>query len=337
MKPTGFAVPTLEEVAAHAGVSRATVSRVVNGATTVNPAISVRVQSSIEELGYVPNRAARSLASAQSHAIALVVPEDVTRVFGDVYFAAIVAGLSERLERSEYVLSLMAATQRPSAKTLRFLAGGAVDGAVVVSHHGLDSFLNQLVNTLPVVFGGRTGVEGNDVYIVDVDNIAAARKGTQHLITIGRKRIATITGPADMVSARDRVDGWREAIESAGLVPGPQADGDFTANGGMRAMIELLDGGEPFDSVFIGSDLMASGAMLELAKRGLRVPEDIAVVGFDDSVVALTTSPPLTTVRQPAREMGYQMGETLIAVLEGRNDVPHQVELPTELIIRGSA
>lgn len=149
------AAATIEEVAAAAGVSRSTVSRVVNGSTAVSPAALESVRRAIAELNYVPNRAARSLASRQTHAVALIVPEDTTRFFGDPFFAAIVSGINRRLSRSDYVLNLFIASDDPGDKTTSYLRSGSVDGAVVVSHHTSDTFLDRIASALPVVYGGR--------------------------------------------------------------------------------------------------------------------------------------------------------------------------------------
>lgn len=329
--------PTLEMVASLAGVSRATVSRVVNGSPTVSAPIAEAVRRAIGELGYVPNRAARSLVNQQSQAIALVAPEDVTRFFGDLFFAAIVSGIDARLESSDYVLNLMIANQDPSAKTLRYLAGGAVDGAIVVSHHTSDRFLKRITETLPVVFGGRSAIVGSGHYVVDVDNVQGARTATQRLINRGCRHIATITGPLTMQSATDRMQGWRAALDDAGAAPGPVVDGDFTMLGGARAMRELLELGKPVDGIFVASDLMASGATPVLAEYGLRVPDDVAIVGFDDSPAAVSGPVRLTTVSQPSREMGWQMADILLDVLAGKSDRPHTTILPTQLVVRDSA
>ncbi|WP_083966944.1 LacI family DNA-binding transcriptional regulator [Demequina globuliformis] len=329
--------PTLEAVAAMAGVSRATVSRVVNGSSTVNPDSADAVKRAIAELGYVPNRAARSLASQQSHAIALVVPEDTTRFFGDVYFASIVSGINRRLERSDYLLNLMVASSAPEGKMLRYLAGGVVDGVAVVSHHTSDRFVHQIADMLPMVFGGRPAFSDIDGYVVDVDNVAGAAKATQRLIDIGRTRIATITGPMTMQSGLDRVAGWRQALEQAGLEPGPMVHGDYTLPSGTRAARELLALDSSIDGVFVASDLMASGAQPVFIDRGISVPADVAMVGYDDSPSAVATEVPLTTIRQPSERMGEEMADILLAVLAGDDSKPRETLMPTELIVRESA
>ena len=211
--------PTLEAVAAIAGVSRSTVSRVINGSSQVSPEVVKAVNAAVSELRYRPNRAARSLAQRKTMAIALVVPEDTNRFFGDPFFAEVVKGITEGLEPSDYVLNLqLAHPSAPSEKTIGYLLGGNVDGAIVVSHHSGDDFFTTLDATIPVVFGGRPfRPEIHDSSYVDVDNSAAAALGVQHLIDIGRKKIATIAGPADMQAAIDRTDGWVRTLRAAGM------------------------------------------------------------------------------------------------------------------------
>jgi DNA-binding LacI/PurR family transcriptional regulator len=240
LQPPRRAAPTLEAVAAEAGVSRSTVSRVVNGSNQVRADVVEIVQAAIERLNYVPNRAARSLANSQAMAIALVIPEDTSRFFGDPYFASVVQGLAKGLESSDYVLNLQLASQsKPSQKTIRYLTGGNVDGAFVVSHHSGDHFLADLGSSLPVVFGGRPLRAGNPPsYYVDVDNNAAAAMGTQYLIDQGRTRIATIAGPADMPAGIDRAAGWSSALAAAGLTDERIVHGDFSQASGAQGMRE---------------------------------------------------------------------------------------------------
>lgn len=328
--------PTIEEVAAAAGVSRSTVSRVVNGSTAVSPSALAAVQRAIVELNYVPNRAARSLASRATMAIAFVVPEDTTRFFGDPFFASVVSGINERLGRSEYVLNLIIASDDPGDKTSAYVRSGAVDGAIVVSHHTSDTFIGRIANVVPVVYGGRPVHERERDYYVDVDNVAGGREATEYLLGRGFRRIATIAGPVTMPAGIDRLVGYREALADHGLEPAAVEDGNFTSDGGAAAMQRILDSGVPIDALFIASDLMARGALEVLGRAGVRVPQDVAIVGFDDSPVASSVSPRLTTVRQPSRDQGAEMADILLSILAG-GAPPRVTMLPTELIIRESA
>ncbi|WP_309064819.1 LacI family DNA-binding transcriptional regulator [Microbacterium sp.] len=328
--------PTIEEVAALAGVSRSTVSRVVNGSTAVSPEAVAAVQQAIQALNYAPNRAARSLASRRTHAVGLVIPEDTARFFGDPYLASVVAGINARMSASDYVLTLLIASDDPGGKMVRFICNGGVDGAIIVSHHTSDVFVERIADAVPVVFGGRPVNERDSDHVVDVDNVQAAREATAHLIRTGRRRIATITGPLTMAVGVDRLTGFRSALQDAGLAPVGEADGDFSEHGGAAAARALLAAGTRPDAIFAASDLMARGALGVLHAAGLRVPEDVALVGFDDSPVALATDPPLTTVRQPMFAQGETLASVLLDVLAGRS-APHRVILPTELVVRESA
>lgn len=330
--------PTLEAVAEAAGVSRATVSRVVNGSPRVRGEVVQAVQKAIAELGYVPNRAARSLASSRTHSIALLVPEEVSRFFGDPYFASFTTGLDRRLADSEYVLNLVVARDDPDRKAVRYVRGGNVDGAIVVSHHSGHEFLAQLEGTIPVVFGGRPEAAiSADPYFVDVDNVAGGRLATEHLLGLGRRRIATIAGPADMLAGVDRLAGFRAALSDAGLPSDAVAHANFTAQGGSEAMRRLLADHPDVDGLFVASDLMATGALAVLAARGIRVPEDVAVVGYDDSPAATWGEIGLTTVSQPSELMGATTVDVLLRLLADEPDVPHANIVPTQLVVRESA
>ncbi|MCK2035437.1 LacI family transcriptional regulator [Microbacterium sp. SSW1-49] len=323
---------TIEEVASAAGVSRSTVSRVVNGSTAVSPEALIAVRTAIERLSYVPNRAARSLASNQTQAIALIIPEDTTRVFGDPFFAAIVAGITGVLRTSDYLLNLLIASDDPGDKMTSFVRNGGVDGALIVSHHTSDAYIERIADAIPVVYGGRRR-EGD--YVVDVDNVLGARTATGRLIDIGRTRIATISGTPTMLSSRDRMQGFRDALAEAGLAPFAEEAGDYSEASGVDAARRILAAGRP-DGIFVASDLMARGALTVIRAAGLRVPEDVALVGFDDSPVATTTDPQLTTMRQPMYAQGEAMASVLLSRLAG-GDPAHTTILSTELVVRASA
>lgn len=328
--------PTLEEVAREANVSRATVSRVVNGSPKVSPDVVTAVNAAIAKLNYVPNRAARSLASRTSGAIALIVPEDTVFFFGDPYFAAIVQGITRRLDDSDYLLNLLVASTDPGHKTVRYLRSGVVDGALVISHHEGHDLQHEADMLLPLVYGGRPWQPGDHIF-VDVDNVEGGALGTQHLIDVGRHRIGTVTGPLDMPAAVDRLEGYRRAMGSADLPDDAVETADFTAAGAMVATRRLLDRVPDLDGIFVASDLMATGVLSVLRERGRSVPGDIAVVGFDDSPAATSSVIPLTTVHQPSEQMGFEMADLLLRHLAGDPEVPHRNIMPTHLVKRDSA
>ncbi len=329
-------VPTLEAVAALAGVSRSTVSRVVNESPRVTPEAIEAVSRAIEQLGYVPNRAARTLASRRTQAIALVIPENTARFFSDPFFATVVQGIAQHLATTDYTLSMLIASETSPEKTRRYLQGGNVDGALILSHHSKDNSYRALAKSLPVVFGGRPmSDEGPDSYVVDVDNVGAAQLATEYLIAHGRARIATIAGPQDMGAGLDRLEGWRMALADAKLESTLWEVGDFTPPGGAAAMGRLLDRGEPFDAVFVASDQMAYGALGVLRERGIRVPEDVAIVGFDNDYYSTSSLPPLTTMEQSSVAMGSRMAEVLVRLIAGET-VDNLTIMPTRMVERES-
>ncbi|GAX49002.1 LacI family DNA-binding transcriptional regulator [Streptomyces olivochromogenes] len=338
--------PTLEAVAARAGVSRATASRVVNGGDGVREPLVERVRRAVEELGYVPNQAARSLVTRRHDAVAVVIAEPETRVFADPFFALQLRGISKELTAHDSQLVLLLTEGRDDhARVGRYLAGGHVDGALVFSLH-LDDPLPQLIHGagVPTVFGGRPGWGdgARRAVYVDSDNRGGAREAVRHLVGLGRTRVAHITGALDQTSAVDRLDGFRDVMGDAD--PGLVVEGDFTPAGGERAMRELLERCPDVDAVFAANDLTASGALRVLRERGRRVPDDVAVIGFDDMLpVAEQTDPPLTTVRQDIEEMGRLMARLLLRDLgrrtgkQGADGGPAGVVLPTTLVRRVSA
>jgi DNA-binding LacI/PurR family transcriptional regulator len=335
--------PTLESVAERAGVSRATASRVVNGGTGVREPLRAKVQQAVDELGYVPNLAARTLVTRRNQAIAVVVAEPESRLFSDPFFAQHLRGISRELSAADnQMVLLLVEDQQDYERVGRYLAGGHVDGALLFSLHHSDPLPEMARRVgLPTVIGGRPGWPGaeaeRDLLYVDSDNRGGARLAVQHLRSLGRTRIATITGPLDQTSSIDRLDGYRDLLPDGDgdLI----AEGDFTADGGGRAMTALLDTRPDLDAVFAASDAMASGALRVLRERGRRIPEDVAVVGFDDvESIAAWTDPPLTTVRQDIEEMGRLMARLLLRRLAGTGSSgPTSIVIPTRLVVRATA
>ncbi|MFF5215300.1 LacI family DNA-binding transcriptional regulator [Micromonospora sp. NPDC000442] len=334
---TGAQRPTLEAVARRAGVSRATVSRVVNGSTTVAEPIQEAVRQAVAELGYVPNLAARTLVTQRTDSIALVMPEEATRVFSDdQVFPGIIRGAAQELEAADKQLVLMlAGSPAGHERVARYTTGRHVDGVLFASLHGADPLPGRLAALgIPVVCSGRP-LDGADVPYIDVDQVGGVTRAVRHLIDSGRRRIATIAGPQDMVAGIERLAGYRDTVAAAGL-PEMVAVGDFTRESGAAAMRELLAAHPDLDAVFAASDLMAHAALRTLREAGRRVPEDVAVIGFDDIETAAYTDPPLTTVRQPIVELGRQGTRLLLRLAAGEQVEPALI-LPTELIIRESA
>ncbi|MEV4481007.1 LacI family DNA-binding transcriptional regulator [Micromonospora coxensis] len=329
--------PTLEAVARRAGVSRATVSRVVNGSTTVAGPIQEAVRRAVAELGYVPNLAARSLVTQRTDSVALVMPEEATRVFSDdQVFPGIIRGAAQELEAADKQLVLMlAGSPAGHARVERYTTGRHVDGVLFASLHGADPLPGKLARLgIPVVCSGRP-LGGVAVPYVDVDHVGGVSGAVRHLITNGRRRIATIAGPQDMVAGIERLAGYRNTIAEAGL-PERVAYGDFTRESGARAMHQLLDEHPDLDAVFAASDLMAHAALRTLREAGRRVPQDVAVIGFDDIETAAYTDPPLTTVRQPIVELGRALTRQLLRMTAGEA-IDEALILPTELVLRESA
>ncbi|MDK1327691.1 LacI family DNA-binding transcriptional regulator [Arthrobacter sp. zg-Y1143] len=323
-------------VAALAGVSRATVSRVVNGSSSVDPHLVTSVEQAVKVLNYVPNRAARTLASRRTYTVTLLVPESTSKVFADPFFAAVVEGVARYLNTTEYMLNMVTSSESNPEKTRRYLLGGNVDGVLVVSHHTGDHSWTHLNGSLPLVFAGRPLLDSAEAYFVEVDNEEGAATATKRLISAGRRSIATIAGPQDMHPGVDRLAGWRTAVQRAGLSDLLVEAGDFTVASGAAAMRRLLDRGQPLDGVFAANDQMAAGAYTVLKERGLRIPDDVAVVGFDDDYYATSVAPALTTIHHPISLLGEKMAEILVDLIEGR-PAERVTRLPTSLVVRESA
>ncbi len=331
---------TLEEVARLARVSRATASRVFRGSPRVGAQTWEAVQRAARQLGYVPNRAARSLVTGRSDSIGIVIPEPATRLFGDPFFPALLRGISQVVSAHELQLVLFAPQSPAEENRLEaYLAGGHVDGVLLVSLHGSDPLPAHLAQRgVPVVVGGRPLGRAR-VSFVDVDNRGGAGDAVDHLVGQGRRRIATIFGPLDMPPGLDRLQGYRDGLRRAGIEPDPALEepGDFGQESGSRAMRTLLERRPDLDAVFVASDLMAVGAVRALQEAGRRIPDDVAVVGFDDSPMAALLEPPLSSVRQPIETMGREMAELMIRTIRSAERIARQVILSTELVVRRSS
>ena len=332
--------PTLEEVARLAAVSTATVSRVVNRSPKVRPDTRKAVEKAIARLGYVPNRAARSLVTKRTDTIALVVSESESRVFSDPFFPSIMQGISSAIADTELqLLLLLARGEREHVKVERYIRHGHVDGVILMSLHGDDPLPRALTEAgIPTVLSGRPR-PGERLPYVDADNRGGARAATSHLLSAGRTKVATITGPLDMTVGVDRFEGYADALSDSGqrMRKGLVENGDFGKEAGARAMKALLRRHPALDGVFVANDPMAIGALETLQALGRRVPDDVAVIGFDDAEDAASTNPPLTTVRQPLELMTEAMAELLLRRIDNASVDDEFVVCPTRLIHRASA
>ncbi|MEV2215361.1 LacI family DNA-binding transcriptional regulator [Streptomyces sp. NPDC050997] len=337
--------PTLEDVARRSGVSKSTVSRVINAEPRVRAEVIDRVREVIAELGYVPNQAARQLVTHRTGAVAVVAAQPENRLFLDPFFDRHLRGIRRELAlHGAQAVLLFLDEPDDYARVADYLGGGHVDGALLFSLRPGDR-LPEMVDRLglPAVFGGRPllrdgdPVRGGQAY-VDGDNREGARQAVRHLVSLGRSRIATVTGPYDQEnSAADRLAGYRDVLPAASAHLIEKAD--YTQQGGADAMAALLRRCPDLDAVFVASDLMASGALQALRERGRRVPQDVAVVGFDDlAEIAESTDPPLTTVHQDVEEMGRLMARLLFDRTQNP-DAPagSSVVVPTRLVLRKSA
>ena len=339
MPPSEQRPPTLEEVARRAGVGRGTASRVLNGASQVSESARARVLAAVDELGYVPNGAARALVTRQTESVALVVSESDERFFAEPFFASIVRGVSTELAGTRYrlLLSIVQSTQ-DRRRIESYLTPQHVDGVLLLSLHGDDPLPARLEERgLPAVLGGRPAGSHPPCY-VDVDNEAGAVLAVSHLLASGRRRVATVTGPQDMAAGVGRLAGWRRALTEAGVGVDDDlvAHGDFGEASGASAAGALLERRPDIDAVFAASDPMALGVLHTLSERGRSVPGDVAVVGFDDSPIARHSAPPLTTVHQPVEAMGREMVRLLTARMTGAATEQHVV-LDPHLVVRESA
>jgi DNA-binding LacI/PurR family transcriptional regulator len=332
--------PTLEQVAARAGVGRGTASRVINGSSQVSPRTREAVLQAVADLGYVPNQAARALVTRRTGMVALVIAESEERIFGEPFFAGVLRGISAELADASRQLVLSLVQSAEQAERLHaFLSPAHVDGVLALSIHDDGALPVDLsARGIPTVLGGRSERWPEASY-VDVDNRSGARVAVEHLLRRGRRTVATITGPAGMTAGRDRRDGYADALRDAGHAVDPSltAEGDFSEASGHAAMRALLERRPHLDAVFAASDLMALGAVRALREAGRSVPGDVGVVGFDGIPQGASHEPPLTTVVQPLDRLGREMARMVLRHVDGTPAGPEQLVLPVELTVGGTS
>lgn len=329
---------TIRDVALEAGVSRGTVSRVLNGEPYVSAESRAAIEAAVAKVGYVPNTAARNLVLQRAQAIGFIVHEPHALFLEDPNIGAILLGANRVLSGADQqMVSLVIDSERDSRRVARYLSGGFVDGAVIVSARQDDSLLAVIGRlSIPATLVGRPPA-GVQVPWVGIDNRGAAAAITGHLVATGRRRIAMIAVALDRDSGADRLAGFRDALgdrfDERLVVARPL----YEYAAGRSAMAELLERSPDVDGVFAASDAVAAGALDALRAAGRRVPADVGVVGFDDSSWARRTDPQLTTVHQPARLLGERGAESVLAQVRGATPDPLGTLLATHVVVRGSA
>jgi len=330
---------TLDDVARAAGVSRATASRALSGSGPASASVQQKVRAVADDLGFLPNQAARALASNRAHAVALVIPEPNILVLGDPFLGGVISGVSEAFSDTDYQLILVIVRPGDEPSKASRLLRASVDGAIIASHH----FMGQLEQEMeqqpgPLVYVGRPGSVDSPVY-VDVNNTLGGYLATQQLLRRGARRVACVAGPDDMSPVQDRLSGWRAALDEAGVAPGPVVHVPFTSADGAAAMRRLLDQDDKIDGVFAQSDILAAGAVRVLQEHGRTVGGDVFVVGVDDSEVARTMTPRLSSVTNPSAELALRASRMLLQLIDGGASVASMVPEIVEprLVQRASA
>ena len=331
-----LARPTYAVIAKTAGVSEATVSRVLNGDESVHPDRAQRVRDAVDDLGYKKNRVASALASGRTGLIAVVIDDELS-VFSDPFWGTVTSGVSRVLqENGLHTVLMVAPVGSLDGGVAHYLKSGEVDGAIFFVLHS-DALVNNLKKQgLPLVITG-TPHSNLDIPFVDTDNFGGAYAATKHLMAQGCKRVGIITGDIGTTAAKQRLDGYSQAYRESGQVPAKSlvCEGDYSFESGKEHAAALLAKHPDLDGIFASNDLMAMGAITALEQAGKSVPNDVRIVGFDDALIAQTSRPPLTTIRQDVVALGEAAGSLIIAQLNGQEAVP--IILPTQLIIRESA
>jgi LacI family transcriptional regulator len=325
--------PTIREVAARAGVSHQTVSRVINGSERVNQDTRERVEKAITELGYQPNAIARSMARGRSLTLACIAPN-----LTDYTFASVIEGAENEARSRGYFLLTASAPDEGSFNTLieQLLGSRRAEGLLVITPY-IDHHHARLAYDVPAVFvGADPHKEGTP--LVTLDDNAAGLLATQHLIQLGHKRIAHIIGPLQEDCAQNRLEGYRTAQYNAAIRSDPRliVEGDWSATSGYKAVRQLLNQKVPFTAIFAQNDRMAIGAIRALREAGINVPEAVSVIGFDDMPLASYFDPPLTTIKQDTFHMGSEAARLLIRSIEHLEGEKTSIYLPSELVIRQS-
>jgi LacI family transcriptional regulator len=326
---------TIMDVAREAGVSYATVSRVVNNKRSIVREKRARVLAAMQRLGYVPNLQARKLAGGRSQIVGLVLHDVWTS-----YAFEILRGIDAELAAAEYDLMLYTSRQRAATESayVASLTQGLAEGLLLLLPRDLGAYIERLRQRhFPFVLVDHQGVAGEGPAVA-ATNYAGAFAATSYLLDLGHRRIGFITGNTQLGAAQDRLDGYRAALIARDLAPEPElvVEGDFFQPRAYQAASQLLSLADPPTAIFASNDVSAFGAIQAAADRGVRIPHDLSLVGFDDIPQAAFSQPALTTVRQPLEEMGRVAARLLLASMRDPDLAPTRIELPTELVVRAS-
>ena len=332
----------LEDIAKKAGVSRSTVSRVINGEAYVSDKTRQRVLEIVEAEAFTPNMAARTLVTQRTQMIGIVIPDEFKDVFSNeipYYYSALLQGISEAARPHDYAPLLWIGHHDDVEEGYRrLLKNRWMDGLIIVSSLKSETMLvtSLLKNRTPFVLIGRPLKQEGQISYVSIENSTAAEQAVRHLLGAGRTRVGAIVGNVDNADSQDRLTGYKQALKSAGIAVDRDliVTGQFTRAWGYAAMKRLLSA--HVDGVFAFSDMIALGALDAIREAGLRVPDDISLVGFDDLPAAAQANPPLTTVRQPITQKGARAAALLIERIEKGTGEPAHILLPTQLVIRQS-
>ncbi|GGM80806.1 LacI family transcriptional regulator [Thermopolyspora flexuosa] len=329
--------PTLAQVAAAAGVSPATASRVLTGSVRVSTSARRQVHEAISRLGYVRRRAPRGSSPRRSdRLVAAVVCDPIHRVFAEPFYARLLAAIEDALGKNGIATMVMSAAATTVSTVATPLVAGAVSGVLLVgARSGHPLAVTLAASGVPVRCIGRPP-DGLEMPFIDVDNADGARQAAEHLLLQGRRHITMIGGSANLPAARQRIDGFRTRLNEAGVHDVPVAYGDFTHASGVHATRWLLQRMPNLDAIFAASDTMAAAAINVLRETGRKVPDDVAVIGFDDVPLARHTRPPLTTVRQPIEDLAAVGVRLLLSGISGSTPDQNPI-LPAELVVRESA
>lgn len=329
---------TLEDIAEKCGVSRSTVSRVINNHPNVSAKVRKRVQEEIQNTGFRPHAAARTLVSQRSWTLGLVLPRSVNSFFTDAYYPRLIQGIAQGCNQMKYTLALYLITDADDENEIfpRISRRGSLDGILFQSDQIGDKLIDSLAQTgIPLVIIGRP-FHNDTINYIDIDNISAAIAAVEHFLQIGYRKIGAITGPLNTTVGVDRKTGYLRAMKNNGVVVDETliVEGDFTENKGYQCMQQIIPA-EP-EAVFVASDQMAVGAIRAIREKGLRVPNDIAVIGFDDLPLANTSDLHLTTMHQPVYEFGIRAVEFLNDLIETGTTPPRHIIMDTNLVVRES-